>query len=263
MSFTGQELTSANTAYSPIPDTTPTTYSQPTYIANLLGQIHKANESLLSKFEIQIDHKDLPIPLQSNISLARLAELGSRDPDIAWPIFQAFWAEITSPGLPPILFSLDGLGHVMKYSAYRSPNYELIHAHDLALVKLFADHLSGKRTLPNGGAIVAATTKSNNPVSPTIELSILQALQRRAEMEVTKADPYVKYDARSLETLKNMDVLRVGGLNKLEARGLMEYWAASGVLRSRVDQQTVSEHWTLAGNGIAGEIERGVLRMHI
>ena len=43
----------------------------------------------------------------------------------------------------------------------------------------------------------------------------------------------------------------------------MEYWAQSGVLRAQVDERTVTEKWSLAGNGIIGEIERGALLMRI
>jgi small subunit ribosomal protein S29 len=65
------------------------------------------------------------------------------------------------------------------------------------------------------------------------------------------------------KSLQGAEVLKLKGLSKEEARCLMEYWAASGVLRQRVDEQTVAEKWTLAGNGIVGEIQRGALRMRI
>jgi small subunit ribosomal protein S29 len=263
LQLAAQELTNANTAYSPIAGTTPTLYSQNTYTSTWLGQIAKANHALLSSLQLTHQHT-LPIPLQSNTSLARLAELGARDPEIAWPVFLAFWTEITSASRPPILFALDGLSHIMKHSAYRSPEYELIHAHDLALVKHFVDYVSGAKTLPNGGAIVAAMTKSNNPLSYATELAITQRMERQAgKKEVTKMDPWAKTDLRAYESLQAASVMKLKGLSKAEARGLMEYWAASGLLRQRVDERTVTEKWALAGNGIVGEIERGALRMSI
>jgi small subunit ribosomal protein S29 len=256
-------LTNANTAYSPIPGTTPTLYTQNTYTATWISQIAKANNTLLSTLELTHQHT-LPIPLQSNISLARLAELGARDPEIAWPAFQAFWKEITSPDRPPILFALDGLSHIMKASAYRSPEYELIHAHDLVLVKHFVEYLSGKKKLPNGGAVIAATTKSNCPLSYATDLAITQQVERQGGKEqITKIDPWAKIDMRAYESLQAARVMKLKGLSKAEARGLMEYWAASGLLRQRVDERTVTERWALAGNGIVGEIERGALWMSI
>ncbi len=58
-------------------------------------------------------------------------------------------------------------------------------------------------------------------------------------------------------------MLKLKGLSKGEARGLMEYWARSGVLRSRVDEEKVAEKWALAGNGIVGEMQRTALWMRI
>lgn len=77
-------------------------------------------------------------------------------------------------------------------------------------------------------------------------------------------DPFEKrYDARADKALQKMEVMTLLGLSKEEARGLMEYWAASGVLRQRVDERSVAEKWALAGNGVVGEIERGALMMRI
>lgn len=261
--FTAVELTAARTDYSPIPDVEPTLYSQNTYVANLLGQIGKANASILSKLQLSKEYTDLPIPLPANITLSRVAELGSRDPEIAWPLFQVFWSEITAPGLPPILFALDGLSYIMKQSAYRNSDFELIHAHDLALVKLFVDYLSGAATLPNGGSIIAATTRCSDPSTPTMHLALKQKVEKREGKELSKPDPFTEHDERSHKSLQKATLLTLNGLSKGEARGLMEYWAASGVMRQKVDEKAVAEKWTLAGNGIVGEIERGALRMRI
>jgi small subunit ribosomal protein S29 len=153
----------------------------------------------------------------------------------------------------------------MGLSAYRSASYELIHAHDLALVQHFVTYLSGEKPLPNGGAILGATSRSHAPVSASLELALKQALEKQQHGEImTKKDPYgKKYDTRAEDKLKSVEVLKLKGLSKVEARGLMEYWAQSGLLRSRVDERLVTEKWALAGNGIVGEIERGVLRMRI
>lgn len=230
----------------------------------MLTQIAKANNKILQSLEITQSHDSLPIPIQSNISLARLCELGGRDPDIAWPIFQAFWSEITSEGRPPVLFALDNLSFIMGNSAYRSANFDPIHAHDLAIVKLFTEVLSGTSKLPNGGAVVAATSKSNAPVSKSLALWLRQQDDRTAGRDVTKKDPFErKYDDRAEKALENVETLKLKGLSRSEARGLMEYWAASGVLRSTVDERKVAESWALAGNGIVGEIERGALMMRI
>ncbi|KFY30205.1 hypothetical protein V493_02070, partial [Pseudogymnoascus sp. VKM F-4281 (FW-2241)] len=55
-----QELATAVTAYSPLPGTTPVQFSQNVYTANLLSQIAKANDSILSKHVVKQTHT-LPI----------------------------------------------------------------------------------------------------------------------------------------------------------------------------------------------------------
>ncbi|KAE9381142.1 hypothetical protein N431DRAFT_538894 [Stipitochalara longipes BDJ] len=280
-----QEVTNAMNDYAPLPGTTPNLYSQPTYTATWLSQINKANLALLSDMELTLTH-NLPIPLQSNISLSRLCELGARDPDVAWPIFQAFWAELMAEGRPPVLLSLDGLSNVMRESAYRAPDTSLVHAHDLAIVNHFVGYLSGERKLVNGGAVLAATNRSHAPKSKSLDLALTQLLEAQAEEEeITEKDPFEKgYDGRvewalgvkeaegeasevdveGMETAPGpVEVLKLKGLSKKEARGLMEYWAKSGVLRKRVDEEEVAEKWALAGNGVVAEIERGALRMRI
>ena len=96
------------TDYAAIPGTSPPLYSQNTYTANLLNQIGKANSIILADLTMSKEYS-LPIPVPTGISLFRLCELGARDPDIAWPIFQALWSELTLEGRPPILMCLDSL----------------------------------------------------------------------------------------------------------------------------------------------------------
>lgn len=257
-----QDLTNAHTAYAPIPDSSPLQYSQPVYTATILTNIAKANAAQLAKHVVSLDHQ-LPIPLPSNTTLLRLCELGARDPEVSWPIFEALLKELNTPGKPPVLFACDGLNHIMKMSEYRSPDYELVHAHDLTLVKTFVDYLSGAKKLTNGGAIVAATTWGNRPMTPTLDLALKQNIERAAQAPVTESNPWGEWDSRVAESVKSPEVVLVKGVSRAEARGLMEYWAASGLLRQKVDERVVQDQWTLAGSGVLGEIERGVLRMHI
>lgn len=265
MMLTGQELTIAHTDYAPLSDTRPIQYIQRTYTASLLSQIARANEEVLSTMQLSKTHS-MPIPLQHNMTLGRLAQLGASDPDLAWPIFQAFWDELTTPSQdpkhprPPILFALDGLNWIMRLSEYRDARFNLIHSHDLALVRHFVEYLSGVRTLPNGGAIIAATSASNKPPAPTFQLMIrqLEARNNNAK-EIPQANPFEKHDQRVMDALKDMELWQIKGLNREETRALLEYYAASGLLRDSVNEKKVSENWTLAGGGIVGEIERNAL----
>lgn len=100
-----------------------------------------------------------------------------------------------------------------------------------------------------------------------MELAIDRQLARQADAELPPRDPYGrKYDARVDEVMEDtgLEVVNVKGISKPEARALMEYWAASGLLRAQVDETTVSEKWMTGGNGIIGEMERvGLLTLRL
>ncbi|KJZ80585.1 hypothetical protein HIM_00435 [Hirsutella minnesotensis 3608] len=254
----GQDLTNGNTEYSPIPNTQPMQFAQPVYSLKLLQNIHKANKAVLEKLKVQKDWPQLA-GVRKGASLAELV-LNSRESEAAWPTLRALWTELTLPGRPPVMLSLDGLSHICRMSQYRDPSYQLVHSHELALIRMFADALSGKTPLPNGGAVVAATSANNAYRNPSQELVLAQLEAGQAGREVPRPDPYERgYDERVYESLKNSHVLRVAGLSKDESRALMEYWGASGLLQNLVDTRTVSEKWALAGHGIVGELERAVL----
>lgn len=204
------------------------------------------------------------MPLPPNATLAQLIQLGISNPEASWPVFVAMWQELTQPGRPPIMLALDNLSHAMRNSEYLSAEVKPIHAHDLTLLRHFVDHLSGKTALPNGGMILAATSGSNSPSNDALAFSIQCAEARQFAPEtMPKWNPYTNIDMRVMEALKDVDVLKVGGLTKEEARSLMEYYARSGVLRAKVDDYFVTEKWSLAGMGNVGELERSSVRMRV
>lgn len=218
-----------------------------------------------------MEHTNLPISVQSNMSLSRFAELGARDPDVAWPIYQALWKELTSTtakqARPPVLFTVDGLSHMSRLSEYLAPSMHYIHAHDLALVDHFVSFLSGASTLPNGGLILGIDSNSNRPPSPSLDLAITQSEVRaqtgRTDLPMyDEKSPYDRIDERVLSTMRNVDLMKVENLSRLEARTLLEYYARSGMLRANISDGFVTERWTLAGGGVVGELERASVRRH-
>lgn len=80
-------------------------------------------------------------------------------------------------------------------------------------------------------------------------------------------NPYLTYDQRVLDIFLSrpgiIQVQRLKGLSKTEARALMEYWAKSGVVRQTVDETLLSEKWALSGGGVVGELERASFGMII
>jgi small subunit ribosomal protein S29 len=221
----------------------------------------------------------LPVPLPANASLAQLVGLGIADPEVSWPVFVALWKELTQPGRPPIMLAVDGTSHMMKDSAYLNADVKPIHSFDLTLVQHFVEHLSGAKSLPNGGVILAATSQSNAPTAPALEFSVQVAEARQVDPNnIPRWNPYKNIDPRVMEALKDlhspaakestdavkpMDVIKVGGLTKDEARSVMEYYAESGMLRARVDDGFVTEKWSLAGMGNIGELEKASVRMRV
>ncbi|KAL4779344.1 mitochondrial ribosomal death-associated protein 3-domain-containing protein [Aspergillus varians] len=279
-----RELISGTTGYAPLSDENPNLYVQNEATASLLSRTATANEKVLSKLRVSQQHPTLSA-IKPGMTLDELAKIGVQDHANAWPIFQALWAELTATsataGLekhfsprPPTLVTVDGLAHWMKDSAYRSAKHELIHAHNLVFVRHFLGLLKpgkGKPTLPNGGALLYATSASNSPFINGLDVALKQAAARRAGIDPSAPEfpiprAYSYPDPRILEVFNSskptaanegmLDVQELGGLTRDEARGFLEYFARSGLLRETVSDEWASEKWTLAGGGVIGELEK-------
>jgi small subunit ribosomal protein S29 len=234
-------------------------FTQPSYSLRLLQAIYKANKAVLEKLKVE-KSSSLIGGLKEGATLAELA-INAKEGDAAWTSLNVLWSELTLPGRPPVLLALDGLSQVNNVSEYRDPSFNLVHAHDLTIVRMFFDALGGKTKLPNGGAVIAACSGDNVRMHPSQTLVLSQLEAGQAGLEIPKPDPYErKYDNRVYDALKNSYVVRLGGLSQDEARSLMEYWGASGLIRKTLNAQTVSEKWTLAGHGNVGELERASLQ---
>lgn len=119
---------------------------------------------------------------------------------------------------------------------------------------------------------MAATSQSNAPQIPSLEVALSQLEGDRttpAGQRIAKKEriPLMRYDERVLDAFMHqkgdIGVQRLAGLSKEEARGLMEYWARSGMVRERVSEGFVGEKWALSGGGVIGELERAVVGMRV
>ncbi|KAI4739693.1 hypothetical protein E4T50_09823 [Aureobasidium sp. EXF-12298] len=262
-----KELILGNSSYTPSSE--PGLYNQPHFTASLLSQIAKANSTVLSKLRLSQEH-NLSIPVQSNISLDRFALMGATDPDLAPEIYNALWKELTAESKkgegmarPPVVFTIDSIAHVMRDSAYMSPDVTPIHAHDLSIVNHFFRLLSGKAALPNGGMVLATDSSSNKPTIPGFDHAVARNAAVQKGLQAPQWDPWVKVDQRSIDVLNGVDVWQIKGLSREEARSIMEYYAKSGMLRQTVNDNLVAEKWTLSGGGIIGELEKGTVKTRI
>jgi small subunit ribosomal protein S29 len=266
-------------------------YVQEKATSELLQRTVLANEEVLSKLQVTMEHPELKSLVRPKMTLAELARLGVQDVTIAWPVWQAFWTELnaTAPKTaekaddktksafqtrPPLLVTVDGLSHWMQKSNYHNADFKPIHAHDLALVKHFVSLLtpqSNKPAMPNGGIVLYATSGSNSPAVPALEVALAQLKARQQGVAESSADfpqpdPYAEVDNRVLDLFKqaasksssssSLELQTLGGLSRDEARGFMEYFARSGILQEKVTEEWVSEKWSIAGGGIIGEMEK-------
>ncbi|PKY01246.1 putative mitochondrial ribosomal protein DAP3 [Aspergillus campestris IBT 28561] len=287
-----QELTLAHTGYAPLSDEQPDLYVQKDSTAALLSRTAIANQAVLKDLRVSQNHPALKTPVKEGTTLEDLTKMGIRDPALAWPVFEALWTELsaTSPAAgfeksfkprPPMLVTVDGLAHWMKNSEYLNMESKPIHAHDLVFVRHFLSLLkSGSQnpTLPNGGLLLYSTSASNKPSLPTFEVALEQLEARQAGVNPSSAEfpqpkAYSNPDPRVLEIANvskpasakegPVEVQTLGGLSREEARGFLEYFARSGLLRERISDEMVSEKWTLAGNGVIGELEKLGKRLRV
>ena len=151
----------------------------------------------------------------------------------------------------------------MGPSHYLNADVQKIHAHELALVDHFMSILSGKQKLANGGVVLAADTRSNRPAVPTFDFALSRSLAVQEGREEPVWNGYVKADTRTLESMRDVQVMKLEGLTKDEARGVMEYYARSGMLRHTVDEKLVGEKWTVSGGGIIGMLEKASVQLRV
>ncbi|KAF2405062.1 hypothetical protein EJ06DRAFT_501996 [Trichodelitschia bisporula] len=278
-----RDLYLGQTEYAPLPNTSPVQYTQNEYTAKLLAQIAKANRPVLSKLKLTHAH-NLPIKIKPGLTLDAFAELGVNDPEIAWPVFQALWTELTAPAAeadaegkavavprPQILLAIDNVAPILRPTQYKTLDADgklrPIHPQDFVLVKHFLDYFRGARTLPQGGLVLAATSGNETVKSDALSVGIAMAEARVANPENKQLklgdfwNLYKEMDMRSLEAVMDVEALKLEGLSKAEARAVIEYWAGNGMVRSRVEEGFVGEKWTLAGGGVVGELEKAVVRM--
>lgn len=267
--FAAQDWVNNTSSYAPLPGSTPQQYSQPHLTAGLLSRLSKTKNQFLQRTAISHDYSKFPTKLRRDTSLQALADIGASEPDLAYPIWQALWRELIAPGLPgektpPILITIDGLAHWMHQSTYRSPEYEPIHAHNLAIVRQFTDMLLDQASVPkfpSGGMILGATSGSNNPTVYSFEVALRQLKARKAGVPVDSPDfplpePYRKVDesVMRLSQADGLELQELKGITKDEARGLLEYFAKSGIIQDKVSEAFVAEKWSMAAGGVIGEV---------
>lgn len=292
--LTAQDYVTNTSAYRPASkhdEAAEQMYAQPQLTADLLQRLTRSNEKILKDLKLLRTHNKTVGDRQMN-SVSDLANVGVQDARLAPQVWDAVWQELTSRSetqgddksvqappqkkgskaspmptrttRPPVMIAIDGVNHWMTLSAYRNADYKYIHAQNLSIVKQLTDLLfsTNEEALPNGGMVLGSTTKSNNPAVRTFDILLEQIAARRAGITIDdKAfpmpNPYAKTDKKVFDLLQRTDhvkVTRLNGLSKPESRGLLEYFARSGVFREPISDNVVNEKWSLSGGGVIGEM---------
>lgn len=274
-----QDYTINHSSYAPVPGgEDEQLYVQPHLTSDMLARVVSANRAVLKQLPLAEDHTASKLPTSKKMTLADLATLGADEPSLAWSSWQALWKELNSTSrgktvVPPVLLAVDSVDHWFDMTKYRSSDFKFIHAHQFLFIRQFVQLLFHTPTpgLANGGMILAATSGSNSPLAPSFHILLRQLEARAKGLQMTDPDfplpkPYQKVEQRVLDLFhggENTQVQELSGLTRLEAKGLLEYYARSGILKDTLTDIKISEKWTLSGGGIVGELTKFGSRVRV
>jgi small subunit ribosomal protein S29 len=210
-----------------------------------------ANRSVLSNIKLSKAYKFRTHEFPVDFDLYRFCRIGSGDSTISHEVFTALLDELSRPENPPVLFTLDSLNFMMRESEYRDPEYNIIHSHDLALLRYFIEYLNGTRKFARG-LIIGATSAAGAPRTDALEYAL----------KGWKLPAYSKLDTRIAPSIAGAEVVTIGAMEKEEAKSLLEYCRESGLLRepSRLDEEKVAQRYTLS-SGLPKELVAGCVRL--
>jgi small subunit ribosomal protein S29 len=96
---------------------------------------------------------------------------------------------------------------------------------------------------------------------PTFDICLSNGIARKTLDSTGLWNPFIEHDKVVQKVMRDVNVWSVEGINRPETRGIIDYYAKSGMLRATVTEALVNEQWAISGRGIIGEIERATLRM--
>ena len=250
-------------------------YNQSHLAQALLKRAAYANETVLSTLKlnhIEEHLKDYPkLRIKPNATLRDIALIGTEDATLAVSAWKVFWKELNTAGnnpRPPLLIAVDGADHWFGLTKYRNAEFKLIHAQQFTLIKQLTDLLFSSPQTPapllNGGLILFTTSGSNSPNFPSFE-ALIEQIQATKQGISPKSpdfplqDPYSKPDTRVtslLERAAGVNVLDVNGTSKFESKGILEYFAKSGLLQKPLSERLVQDYRQLSAGGIIGELAK-------
>lgn len=186
-------------------------------------------------------------------SLDKLVAAGASDAKISPDVLSALLTELEAdlPGRQPVLFTLDGLERIMLPTAYRDQDFNIIHAHDLAIPNAFLSYLNGTRSFRRG-LVMGATSASGAPRTEALEYAIMGK----------KLPNYSKLDPRVAASMEGAEVMVLGSMHKDEVKSLLEYCVDSGLLKdpTALQDEQLAQRYTLC-SGLPKEVVASCVRI--
>ncbi|KAA8893525.1 mitochondrial ribosomal death-associated protein 3-domain-containing protein [Sphaerosporella brunnea] len=226
-------------------------WAQREYTRTLLNQIANANRGVLKNLTLSKAYKLRNHDFPADFDLLHFCKVGSDDSAVSHEVFTVLLEELSQQGRLPVLFTLDSLNFMMRESEYRDPDFNIIHAHDLALPRYFIEYLNGTRKFAKG-LVIGATSAAGAPRTDALEYAL----------NGWKLPVYSNLDERIAPSIKGAEVIKVGAMEKNEAKSLLEYCRESGLLRepTRLDEEKVAQRYTLS-SGLPKELVAGCVRL--
>jgi len=226
------------------------TWAQREYTRSLLSRISSANHAVLARLTLSKEHTLNRVEFPAETDLAQFCQHGAGDPTLSHEVFTTLLEELSLSGRPPVLFAVDSLNFLMQNSDYRDADYNIIHAHDLAIPKQFLDFLNGTRAFPRG-LVIGATSAAGAPRTDAFEYAL----------RGWKLPAYSKLDTRIVSSISGAEIMQIGAMAGEEAKSLLEYCRVSGLLRDGrpLSDEQVAQRVAVS-SGLAKELVAGCVR---
>lgn len=247
----GEELVNSSWPYQLDADSNE--WRQNEYVSSLLGRINSANANVLQLQNLSRELNFDRHMISSKASLSKLLDIGVQDSAVAHEVLLAFLDEMDIEGRPPMLLTLDNISITSIPSKYRNPDFDAIHPHDLAIVKLFNSYLNGSKSLRNG-AVMACT--SSLPTCSPKALNIALGLERQ--------NPFETVDPRIGSSIVGAKVVEVGKYTAPESKSIISHYASAGLVRGLTADKitdSIARQKALMGGDVAREIFRSCVKL--
>ncbi|KAL7747961.1 hypothetical protein RI367_006709 [Sorochytrium milnesiophthora] len=204
-------------------DSTSELYEQPQLAVELLTAVRDLNGSLCDKITTGQSYQFGDVKVASGSKLTALINAGTKDAEIATPVWAAVLKELSASKSVPVLVAVDQVNALFAATMYKDTASQRLMGTSLSVAHHLAGCFSGQTKLANGTA-VGATSKLDTFAQPVSGIRSHVA----KDSLVVDLRPYTRDEASSL----------------------MQYYRASRMLFSEPNDSLLNKCMLLsAGNG--------------